>query len=160
MPGAWTPNEELYGPGGGDYTDDLGISTPDPWGVLAPSAAPPGVADFVSQIRPPAPIGPQPIAHPNPAAPDRAADLSAQLSLPVPTPGSADRQGAVTPPVPRPGSADLAPAMIPVTTTTTDTSLQTSGLDAGSAAKVEAAGQAANTAAGAAGAAQVDTLNA
>ena len=149
----WTPNEELYGPGGGDYIDDTGISTPDPWGVLAPQPIPSGVEDFLK----PAPMGP-PVAaqaHATPAPVTREQDLTNLVTAPIPQPGSADRAPAVVPPVPRPGSADMPPAMIPVTTSATDTTKQTTGLDAASAGKVEAAGQAANAAAGAAGQAQV-----
>jgi hypothetical protein len=154
---AWTPNEALYGPGGGDYVDDLGTSTPDPWGVLAPQPIPAGVEEFVGQIRPPTPTPVAPAPHAAPPVPlTRAEDLTAMIEAPVPQPGLADRAAPVAPPVPRPGSADMQPAMIPQTETSSERSTQTSGVDAAGAKRIEAAGANAQAAAGAAGQAQID----
>lgn len=154
---AWKPNEELYGPGGGDYIDDLGVSTPDPWGVLQAEQAarvPGGAAQ--TPLANPGVYEQRPL--PNPGA-FQQKPLAAPVVPPTPTPGLADAMPAVRPPEPRPGSADMAPpvpAMIPQTETVSERSTQTSGVDAAGAAKIESAGQAAQAAAGAAGQAQID----
>lgn len=61
----WVPNESLYGPGGGDHINDLGESTPDPYGALRPlqfAGAPMGTPG-AAQIG-----GVSPVASSNPAA--------------------------------------------------------------------------------------------
>src|SRR5262245_18053391 len=135
MAGTWQPNEEAYGPGGGQYVDDAGQIWPDPWGALntppavasnAPSMAGGGFevrtgfdTSARSENMPPAPMTPAAPAAPqlgtlpgftqDPEHPDiQTFQGSGPNMPPTPSPGFADKGGASSgaPPAPQPGIAD------------------------------------------------------
>lgn len=171
----WQPNEELYGPGGGDWVDELGNVTPDPYGALnpavganpAPAGAPPAVADFIQNVAPRT-APPAPAAHASPAAApalNSPAGMQAAMDQPMPPdlkPGQGNAAaGPAGPPDLRPGQGNQ-PAMIPVTKTDTSSTsgTTTQGMDAASRANVEGATSAANTAAQNMGNVEASNINA
>lgn len=164
----WQANEEMYGPGGGDWVDELGQVTPDPYGELNPAnaGAPPGVANFIQNVIP-KPATPAPAAHAAPAAPaplsspqGMAAAMDAPMTPPNLVPGQSNKApGGGAPPNLTPGQSNQ-PSMIPVTQTTKESSTTTQGMDKASAAKVEGATGAANAAADKVGALEAGNLNA
>lgn len=153
----WQPNEELYGPGGGDWVDELGNVTPDPYGSLAPGVAqaPPEVSNFIQNVIP-RPAAPPAAAHVTPATPpalNSPAGMSAAMDAPMSPPdltpgqGNASLGGAGGPPDLRPGQGNI-PSMVPQTVreTTSTSGTTTQGMDAASKANVEGATSAANKA--------------
>lgn len=165
----WQANEEMYGPGGGEWVDELGQVTPDPYGELNPAAAggaPPAVSNFIQNVIPRAPAPPAG-AHAAPAAPvplnspqGMSAAMDAPLTPPNLRPGQSNAPaGGGGPPNLTPGQANQ-PSMIPVTQTTTDKSTTTQGMDEASKAKVGEATGAANSAADKVGALEAGNMNA
>lgn len=164
----WQANEEMYGPGGGDWIDELGQVTPDPYGELNPAntGAPPEVANFVQNVIP-KPAAPPAAAHSAPAAPvplnspqGLTAAMDAPAAPPNLTPGQSNKPASAGgPPNLTPGQSNQ-PSMIPVTQTTRESSTTTQGMDKASAAKVEGATGAANAAADKVGALEAGNIQA
>lgn len=136
----WRPNEELYGPGGGDWIDDLGGSTPDPYGALRPMSAPLAMTDEQLAVSGPGAAPPAPGAPQSPG----------QVAMPPAPPAeaaTAPRQGTTEPPDPaavKEASANdsgMQPVAVPPQTTSTSdrtTSDSTTGLSAADRATQEA----------------------
>lgn len=161
----WEANEEMYGPGGGDFTDELGNVTPDPYGALAPAAPP--AAPVISPMMDPVTGLPanmqlsvvQPDKNQGVAA---AAAGAPALAPPDLRPGQGNA-APVEPPDLTPGQGNQpppGPAMVPVTQTSSSTSTSTSGLDPKSAANIRGAGQSANEAADEVGRVEANNLDA
>ncbi len=180
---SWVPNPIYGDPNGGDYIDDFGKKWPDPTGQLRDQPAqaagaatgtnplaldmgkPPQVDPLAgNSLAMSAPPGAPPA--PAPKSADGLGDITSVGAVVPPDPSeilktSGNAAGAAAssgPPDPAKARAASMPAMIPATTTTTDSTTGSQGLDKGSKAAIQGATEEANTAATAAGNAQVQQL--
>jgi hypothetical protein len=182
---SWVPNPIYGDPNGGDFIDDLGQKWPDPTGKLRdqPAQAAGGSALAPSPLavdmsKPPSadPLAGNPLATPAaPGAPPKPAPQSADGLGDITSVGAAvppdpaeimktsrNAAGAAAssaPPDPaKARAASMQPSMINATSTTTDKTTGTQGLDKGSKAAIQSATGEANAAATSAGNAQVQQL--